>query len=46
MKYLCLAGCCLVEAKDLDDAMGCASGIPVAQSGSIEVRPVRALEAV
>src|SRR5882757_8380185 len=34
-----LAGFYLVDAKDLDDAIRIASGIPPAQYGSIEVRP-------
>ncbi len=41
-----LAGFYLVEAKDLNEAIRIASGIPPAQYGSIEVRPVRALDAV
>jgi hypothetical protein len=36
-----LAGYYLVEAKDLDDAIGIAARIPGARMGSIEVRPVR-----
>jgi hypothetical protein len=35
-----LAGYYLVEAKDLDEAIGLASRIPNAKDGSIEVRPV------
>ncbi|MDN4999548.1 YciI family protein [Bradyrhizobium sp. GCM10027634] len=35
-----LAGYYLVEAKDLDAAIGMAAGIPGAKDGSIEVRPV------
>ena len=35
-----LAGYYLVEAKDLDTAMGIAARIPGAKIGSIEVRPV------
>jgi hypothetical protein len=38
-----LAGFYLVEAKDLNEAIQIASGIPPAQYGSIEVRPVRQL---
>jgi hypothetical protein len=34
-----LAGFFLVEAKDLDEAMGIAARIPGARVGSIEVRP-------
>ncbi len=41
-----LAGFYLVEARDLNEAIRIASGIPPAQYGSIEVRPVRALDAV
>ncbi len=41
-----LAGFYLVEAKDLNEAIRLASGIPPAQHGSIEVRPVRTLDAV
>jgi hypothetical protein len=36
-----LAGFYLVEAKDLDEAIELASGIPPARVGSIEVRPIR-----
>lgn len=39
-----LAGFYLVEAKDLNEAVQIASGIPPARHGSIEVRPVRRLE--
>jgi hypothetical protein len=35
-----LAGYYLIEAKDLDDALGIAARIPGARHGSIEVRPV------
>ena len=35
-----LAGYYLVEAKDLDTALGIAARIPGARMGSIEVRPV------
>jgi hypothetical protein len=35
-----LGGYYLVEAKDLDTALGIAARIPCARSGSIEVRPV------
>ena len=41
-----LAGFYFVEAKDLNEAIRIASGIPPAQYGSIEVRPVRSLDAV
>lgn len=40
-----LAGFYLVEAKDINEAIRIASGIPPAQYGSIEVRPARALDA-
>src|SRR6201987_6559555 len=36
-----LGGYYLVEAKDLDTAIGIAARIPGAKTGSIEVRPVR-----
>ncbi len=39
-----LAGFYLVEAKDLNEAIQLASKIPPAREGSIEVRPVRALQ--
>lgn len=39
-----LAGFYLVEARDLNEAIQIASGIPPAKHGSIEVRPVRELE--
>jgi hypothetical protein len=35
-----LGGYYLVEAKDLDEAIGLAARIPGARSGSIEVRPI------
>jgi len=35
-----LGGYYLVEAKDLDDALGLAARIPSARIGSIEVRPI------
>ncbi len=38
-----LAGFYLIEAKDLDEAIGIAAGIPPARIGSIEVRPAREL---
>lgn len=38
-----LAGFYLLEAKDLNEAIQIASGIPPAKHGSIEVRPVRQL---
>lgn len=39
-----LAGFYLVEAKDLNEAIQIAAGIPPAKHGSIEVRPVRQLD--
>jgi hypothetical protein len=39
-----LAGFYLVDAVDLNDAIRIASRIPPAKHGSIEVRPVRALD--
>ena len=39
-----LAGFYLIEAKDLNEALAIASRIPPAKYGSIEVRPVRALD--
>ena len=39
-----LAGFYLVEARDLNEAIQIASGIPPAKHGSIEVRPVRQLD--
>lgn len=40
-----LAGFYLVDAKDLNEAIRLAAGIPPAKHGSIEVRPVRELAA-
>jgi hypothetical protein len=39
-----LAGFYLAEAKDLNEAVRLAAGIPAARVGSIEVRPVRELK--
>ena len=39
-----LAGFYLIEARDLNEALDVAARIPPAQYGSIEVRPVRALD--
>ena len=39
-----LAGFYLIEAKDLNEAVRLAAGIPPAEYGSIEVRPVRTLD--
>ena len=41
-----LAGFNLIEAADIDEAMRIASEFPWAQTGSIEVRPIRDLDAV
>lgn len=38
-----LGGFYIVEAKDLDEAVGIAARIPTARHGSVEVRPVRML---
>ncbi len=38
-----LAGFYLLEAKDLNEAINVAAGIPPARHGSVEVRPVREL---
>ena len=40
-----LAGFYLLEAKDLNEAIRLAAGIPPARYGSVEVRPVRELQA-
>ncbi|KJS08596.1 MAG: dehydrogenase [Gammaproteobacteria bacterium BRH_c0] len=39
-----LAGFYLVEARDLNEAIRIAAGIPPARVGSIEVRPIRDLQ--
>ena len=39
-----LAGFYLVEARDLNEAIRVAGGIPPAKYGSIEVRPIRQLD--
>jgi hypothetical protein len=36
-----LGGFYIVEAKDLDEAVGIAARIPAAKHGSVEVRPIR-----
>ena len=41
----CLAGFYLLEARDLNEAIQLASRIPPAEIGTIEVRPVRTLNA-
>jgi hypothetical protein len=38
-----LAGFWLIDARDLDEAIQVAAGIPAARVGSIEVRPIRPL---
>jgi hypothetical protein len=35
-----LGGYFLIEAKDLDEALGIAARIPIARKGTVEVRPV------
>ena len=40
-----LAGFYLIEARDLNDAIQAAAKIPPAREGSVEVRPVRELNA-
>ena len=40
-----LAGFYLIDAKDLNEALQLAAGIPPARYGSVEVRPVRELQA-
>ena len=40
-----LAGFYLLDAKDMDEALALAAKIPPAREGSIEVRPVRELDA-
>lgn len=40
-----LAGFYLIEARDLNEAIQIASAIPPVREGSIEVRPVRELQA-
>ncbi|MGH9461409.1 MAG: YciI family protein [Vicinamibacteria bacterium] len=39
-----LGGYYLIDAKDLDEAIGIAERIPVAKRGTIEIRPVREIE--
>jgi hypothetical protein len=36
-----IAGYFLIDAKDLDDAIGIAARVPVARIGTVEVRPVK-----
>ncbi|MBI1397164.1 MAG: YciI family protein [Betaproteobacteria bacterium] len=40
-----LAGFYLIDAVDLNEAIRVASGIPPARAGSVEIRPVRTLDA-
>jgi hypothetical protein len=40
-----LAGFYLIEATDLNDAIQAASKIPPAREGSVEIRPIRELDA-
>lgn len=40
-----LGGFILIEAKDLNDAIRVAAGIPLAKLGAIEVRPIHEFEA-
>lgn len=40
-----LAGFYLIDARDLNDAIQIASKIPPAREGSVEVRPIRQLDA-
>lgn len=39
-----LAGFYLIDARDLNEALNIARGIPAARVGSVEVRPVRELQ--
>jgi hypothetical protein len=41
-----LGGFNLIEAKDMDEAIGIASGFPWARTGCVEVRPVEDIESV
>ncbi len=36
-----LLGYCVVDARDLDDAIAIAARLPTARNGSVEIRPVR-----
>ena len=38
-----MAGIILVEARDMNEAVGIAAGIPLAKHGHIEIRPVHAI---
>jgi len=40
-----LGGFYLIEAKDLDEAIGIAARIPSARTGTIEVRPIQVFDA-
>lgn len=39
-----LGGYYLIEAKDLDEALGIAERVPPARYGTVEIRPVREIE--
>jgi hypothetical protein len=39
-----LGGYYLIEAKNLDEAVGIAARVPIARMGSIEVRPIRSFD--
>ena len=41
-----LGGYFLIDAKDLDEAMGIAERIPGARAGTVEIRPVREIAGV
>jgi hypothetical protein len=41
-----LGGYFVVEAKDLDEALGIAKGIPAAKWGTVEIRPIVEIEGV
>lgn len=40
-----VGGFCVIEARDLDEAVAIASGIPSAAAGAVEVRPLTPLAA-
>ena len=41
-----LSGFCLIEARDLNAALAIAARVPLADTGSIEVRPLEHLERI
>ncbi|SDG93389.1 YciI family protein [Pelagibacterium luteolum] len=41
-----LSGFCLIEARDLNEALAIAARVPLADTGSIEVRPLEVLERI